>query len=88
MIDVAVMRDKNSGRSRGFAFVTFLIESTEEWADQNMCPGVKDLNAKMLNPHNPHVIQGRSVEIRQSDGGKPPDSFIVKKNEIKDNQSQ
>ena len=33
----------------------------------------------MLKPQKPHLIQNRAVEIRQSDGGKPQDSFIVKK---------
>jgi len=28
----------------------------------------------------PHLIHGRHVEIRLSDGEKPMDSFIVKKN--------
>jgi len=36
----------------------------------------------MLHPAEPHLVQGRAVEIRPSDGGKPSDSFIVKKNEV------
>lgn len=42
----------------------------------------------MLNPVTPHLVQGRAVEIRKSDGNKPNDSFIVKKNEEKDNESE
>jgi hypothetical protein len=49
--------------------------------ETNNAPEVKDLNNKMLNPVNPHLVQGRAVEIRKSDGNKPNDSFIVKKNE-------
>lgn len=43
VIDVAVMRDKSSGRSRGFAFVTFAVENltgVEEGGDTSRCPAV------------------------------------------------
>jgi hypothetical protein len=40
----------------------------------------------MLDPIDPHLVQGRAVEIRQSDGGKPSDSFIIKKNETKEEE--
>ena len=51
---MAVMRDKNSGRSRGFAFVTFVVDETTNPEDP--AKGVKDLNAKMLNPVEPHLV--------------------------------
>jgi RNA recognition motif. (a.k.a. RRM, RBD, or RNP domain) len=67
VVDVAIMRDKHSGRSRGFAFVTFR-ERTRQRAEA--------LQQAMLRPKRPHCLQGRNVEIRASDGSKPPDSFL------------
>ena len=67
VIDVAVMRDKNSGRSRGFAFITFAVENisgAQEGDDSMNIPEVKSLNQKMLYPMTPHLVQGRAVEIR------------------------
>ena len=37
---------------------------------------------RMMHPSTPHLIQNRAVEIRQSDGEKPQDSFIAKKNQL------
>ena len=87
LVDVAVMRDKNSGRSRGFAFVTFVVHPTYsetndgKKSDYSKCAAAQELNHSMLHPQKPHLVQGRAVEIRVSDGGKPSDSFIVKKNQ-------
>ena len=63
------MRDKHSGKSRGFAFVTF-CENTKESAAA--------LTERLLNPPTPHIIQNRIIEVREGDGGKPPDSFLDK----------
>jgi hypothetical protein len=63
------MRDKHSGKSRGFAFVTFR---------ENSKAAVEVLNQKLLNPVTPHVIHNRMIEIRAGDGSKPPDSFLEK----------
>lgn len=74
------MRDKSSGRSRGFAFITFVVYTTEKGVEEQNCKEVIELNQKMLQPQAPHQIQNKIIEIRQSDGGKPQDSFIMKKN--------
>jgi RNA recognition motif-containing protein len=69
VVDVAIMRDKNTGKSRGFAFVTFKEYSKES---------VKVLTQRLLYPPTPHIIQNRIIEVREGDGGKPPDSFLDK----------
>lgn len=42
------------------------------------CRAALELKRQMLD--KPHLIHGRHVEIRLSDGEKPMDSFIAKKN--------
>jgi hypothetical protein len=63
------MRDKSSGKSRGFAFVTFQ-EPSRDAANQ--------LSKRLLNSSQPHMIQNRIIDVRESDGSKPPDSFLDK----------
>jgi RNA recognition motif-containing protein len=69
VVDVAIMRDKSSGKSRGFAFVTFKEHSKHS---------ASNLSERLLNPHTPHMIQNRMIDVRESDGSKPPDSFLDK----------
>ena len=63
------MRDKSSGKSRGFAFVTFREPSRED---------ANQLSKRLLNSSQPHMIQNRIIDVRESDGSKPPDSFLDK----------
>jgi len=67
VVDVAIMRDKHNGRSRGFSFVTFR-ERTKR--------GTEILIQRLFRPSEPHKIQGRTIDIREGDGSKPPDSFL------------
>ena len=47
VVDVAIMRDKQTGRSRGFAFVTFEERSPHSLAE---------LKGALLHPSKPHII--------------------------------
>lgn len=74
VVDVAIMRDKNSGRSRGFAFVTFEVNGNNLVECERL--------SKIMLEDGRHSIGGRNVEIREGDGNKPADSFLAKPNEI------
>ena len=70
VVDVAIMRDKNSGRSRGFAFVTFEVNGNDSVECERL--------SKIMLEDGRHSIGGRNVEIREGDGNKPADSFLAK----------
>lgn len=69
VVDVAIMRDKHTGRSRGFAFVTYEVYGTD---------AVTSLKQILLHPLAPHCIGDRKIEVREGDGNKPADSFLGK----------
>jgi RNA recognition motif-containing protein len=60
--EVNLMLDRNSGRSRGFAFVTM---ATREGAEA----AIKELHGKPLQGRNLTVNEARPREERPPDGG-------------------